>query len=162
MSVSAFPYGTVSLPPSGPSEIVTLSGSSGTPNITSDSALQPAAAETWWEFRTNGTVWKLPNGITTQFQDGSEWLDTQDSPSGDFWIKATIDSGDTPTLGNIGTWNQVAGGGAINRRWTWRVTVNFDSTLTGTLKIEISSASDGNPILDTGYYNGFARVFDTF
>lgn len=146
----------------GGGEVITLSGTSGSPNVSSDLENSPTNALAGWRFQTNGTVYRVVSDTYTQFQDGTEWNDGQDSPAGDFWIRATLSSGDAPTSGpTLGSWHKVSGSGSTNRTWEWEETFNGDASTAGTLQIDISSESDGTPIEDTGYYRGNATVLGT-
>ena len=133
---------------------VTLSGTSGSPNIDSDTFNGPyGAATAGWTFTTTGTV----VGVTTgQFQDGIEWTSEQDSPVLDYWLRATVDSGDTPS-GTIGSWSKVAGSGSTNQTYNWTRSGTVGTTA-GTVKIEIATDSGGSNIVGTGYYRGEATV----
>ena len=134
---------------------ITLSGTSGSPNTDTDSFAGPyGAAVAGWTFTTTGTVLQVSTG--GQFQDGIEWTSEQDSPVNDYWLRATVDSGSTPS-GTIGSWSKVAGSGSSAQSYSWTRSGTAGTTA-GTVKIEISNDSGGSNILGTGYYRGEATV----
>ena len=131
--------------PVGYADVITLSGTTSVPNEASILTTAPDPAFCEWEFRANGTVY---NSEVGQFQDGVEWSDLQDSPTAGFWIRATLDSGTTPSDGDVmNTWISLF----TNRSWGLNIT-EFDDFFD--LKIEISPNSSGSPIVATGYYKG--------
>ena len=139
-------------------EIYTLSGTDGTPILCADANDGSARAE--WEFRVNGTVWKetLSSGFV-QYQNGVEWVDSQDSPVADVWIKATQSGlstpGDAPNVGaTLNTWHKLHGSGEALRYWGWSQA--GIGVWDGTIRVDISTESDGTPIVATGYYRGSA------
>lgn len=142
-----------------PVEVITLSGTSGTPNEASDS--DNTSADAAWEFLTDGTVDKIEGGSTTQFQTGVEWSDFQPTPGQDYWVRAQNDAGSNPTTGPaLNTWHKVAGSGSANRRWTWQ-RLDFEDgpgTTTGTLQVDIATDASGTNIVATGYYRGSATI----
>lgn len=143
---------------SGP--VYTLSGTTGTPNIASDAQTSPTNAQAGWTFRTDGTVDEEEGAANfTQFQDGVEWTDEQDTPTVDIWIRAQNDAGDNPTTGpSLNTWHVLQGSGEADRQWRWiEITDGFAST-SGTLQIDISTDSGGSTIVATGYYRGVAST----
>jgi hypothetical protein len=141
-------------------EVVTLSGTSGAPNLSTDVETVPTNALAGWRFRANGTVERIVSDVWTQFQDGVEWVDTQDTPTGPFWIKATVDSGDAPNVGNsVDLWFSLA----ALVTWAWEENSDplNEATTEGVIQVDISDESDGTPILDTGFYKGTATQFGT-
>lgn len=143
-------------------ETVTLSGTSGTPNTSTDNETVPTDALAGWRFMTDGTVDRIVSDIWQQFQDGTEWIDSQDNPVGSYWIKATLDSGDTPNGGGsslMDTWLSFG----TQHQWTWLENSDplNEATTAGTIQVDISNESDGTPILDTGFYRGTATQFGT-
>ena len=156
MSVSAFPYAVfVSRGP----EVITLSGTTGSPISYTDVGEDPGNASVTWIFETDGEVQVL-RLIESDFQyaTGVQWSDWQPTPGQDYWIRATNNAGSNPTGGSgLGTWLKVAGSGSSNRSWVWfRATVG---TTTGSIKVEIATDSGGTDIVATGYYEGAAQVF---
>jgi len=142
-------------PGGGGAENITLSGTSVTPN---DEALDVAAGRVCnasWEFRNDGTVWYSINSVFTQFQDSIEWNDAQDTPTEDFWIRATLDSGSLSS-GALGSWDKISGAGGLTRSWVWQA-IAVDELVTGVLRIDIADDALGSNIVATGYYEGLAQ-----
>jgi hypothetical protein len=125
---------------------ITLSGSAANPNEAVES--QAGAATAGWNFNTDGTVDKVEGGTVTQFQDGIEWDVNQDVPVDDYWLRATVNTGDAPTTGNTGVWNKISGASSANYVLRWTKTVSGSHSV----KIEIASDSGGSTIVATGYY----------
>lgn len=140
-------------------DTITLSGSSGTPN---GNSVVGSGAQSGWEFRTNGTVWKLNNiGGDTQFQDGVEWNGSQDSPTTDYWVKFTQEafSGDGTILftsSSFGVWHKLSGTGSANRNFEIDDPPGTGATQLD-IKVEISSDSSGTPVVAVGYYRSNAE-----
>lgn len=164
-SVGVFPYGTTAASglTGACSETGTLSGTSGSPNTSSDFETSPVDALAGWRLMTDGTIDRVVNDVWSQFQDGTEYTDGQDSPACDWYVKATVDSGDAPSTGTLNTWLKVAGGSSFNRTWTWIEDSDpgTQASTSGTLKIEISNDASGSPVEATGYYKGTATQFGT-
>lgn len=137
--------------------VVTLSGSSGTPNTSVCIDADPNDTTAGWLFNTNGSVQRY-NGnppVLVGFQVGVEWISA--SPLIDYWIRFTTESGDAANGGDsLGIWHQVGGAGASNRSVLWEQTVI--GTRAGTAKVEIATDSGGSTIVATGYYSGSAEV----
>ena len=135
----------------GSPEVITLSGSSGSPRLAAHIVTDPGAASAGWRFNSDGTVDRNQGGYS-QFEAGVEWANTAPNASTDYWIRATLDSGSNPSSGTMNTWLQLSS----NRTWEWaRGSVGV---LTGVLQIEIASDSGGSNIVATGYYSGNAEV----
>jgi hypothetical protein len=150
MSVSAFPYGTMSL--KGPA--YSLSGTTGSPNVATTITTFPDDASAGWDFRLDGRVQKV-EATSSFFNEGTEWTDAYPGETGDTWIRATNDAGSNPDSGPaLGTWHTL-GNGATN---SWRWVVTGAGTSQGTLKIEIATDSGGSNIVATGYYRGVATA----
>lgn len=155
VSVSAFPAATSAAAGVGDGPLVFLSGSSGTPNTSTDTSIAPNVAEAWWQFKTDGTVWRIVSSVGTQWNTGTEWEADQPTPGDDYWIRATLlAGGDAPTSGpSLGTWHKVAGSGSVTRKWTWETDGSTGEDIrAGTLKIDIADDSGGTNILATGHY----------
>jgi len=137
------------------SEVVTLSGTSGVPNVSFDKEESPTSALAGWRWNADGTIDRVASDVWTAFNSGTEWIDSNPTPAGNYWVQATLDSGDAPTSGPaLTTFHALTS----TREWTWLESSDppgSASTL-GTLQIDISDESDGTPILDTGYYRGTA------
>lgn len=138
-------------------EKVTLSGSSGSPNVATDNAISPADAEVSWEFRTDGSVWRLfDNAADSQFNAGVQW---NPSPGIDYWIRFTLDAGDAANVGNtFGVWHKLAGAGSSNRSFGWREIQSGFQTEAGTAQVDIATDVAGSNIVATGFYRGVATV----
>ena len=153
MSVSAFAYGTVSGVAAG--EVITLSGTSGTPNLSADAQAFPTDASAGWQFRSNGSVYYY-NGVGfSLWMSGVEWSSFYPSP-GTYYIRATTDSGSAPnstvnTSDAVGSWLALSS----NRSWYWNEA--GVGTYAGVCKIEIATDSGGTNIVATGYYSGNAE-----
>ncbi len=143
----------------GGGEKVTLSGTSGSPNLANCTRAQSfGSATAAWSFQTDGTVDYTLNCTTTQWQNNVEWIDSQPSPQGDYWIRATVDAGSTPGGSAVGSWLKLTGSGAANRSWDWTKTLPGAGTVSGTLRIEIATDAAGSNIVATGYYRGVATL----
>lgn len=151
---------------SGSRDTITLSGTSGTPNSHGSDGSSPQ--EYGWVFKTNGTVWQTSgSGFTedTQFQDGTQWNGSQDSPTDDYWIRFTQqafgDGGGTRQYKNasLGAWLKVSGSGSSDRGFGCD-DVSGDGPTNFTVFVEIAADSQGQHILDDGYYDAWAEVTD--
>jgi hypothetical protein len=140
-------YGTVSL------DTITLSGTPGSPNLSSTIDQEGISATVIWEFRPDGTVYKTPLSANQQvfFENWSSNI----PPAGSYWIRATVTSGlvSTPSSSPTDTWISLTSLAA----WYWEA-VGPGQTTTGSIKVEISDQSDGSNILATGYYQGTAST----
>lgn len=131
-------------------DVVTLSGSSGTPNVSSVITVFPTDATAGWRFRNDGSVERLVVSTWTDFNDSTEWV-IPHAHAGSYWIRATLDADSAPSAGPaLGSWHALT----TTRTWTW--TETDSGTFAGTLKIEIATDSGGSTIVATGYYRGSA------
>lgn len=129
------------------SDIITLTGTTGDPNITEDYTPFDEVATAFWRWQSNGRVY---NNDVGQFQDGVEWSDLQDSPTAGFYIRATSYSG-TPTDGPaLNTWWALSS----NREWELSANEGDDACI---IKVEIAFG-DGGAVIDTGYYEMYVEV----
>jgi hypothetical protein len=139
----------------GSSDTITLSGTSGSPNVATDIEFSPTDALASWSFLSDGTVDKVTGG---QFQAGTEWNDAQPTPSATYYIRAQLDADDAPDTGpTLGSWHALS----TTRTWEWIETRNTNGptrTSAGTLQIDIATDSGGTNIVATGYYRGLAEV----
>ena len=127
---------------------VSLSGTTSVPNFAFDFELDPATAQAWWTFNTDGTVDKHDSDTTTQFAAATQWI-IPNNPSATYYIRATNNSGSNPTSGPaLSTWHALTS----VRTWTWSRSTNGNTT--GSLKIEIATDAAGTDIVATGYYGG--------
>lgn len=149
----------------GGDETVTLSGTSGSPNTSTDTEDTPTNALAGWRFYATGRIMRIVSDTYTNFNLNTEWIDSYPSPVGDYWLEATNFSGDNPNLGSaLNTWHVLAGAGeATFRNFEWLENSDplNEATTAGTLQVEISDESDGTPVLDTGFYRGTATQFGT-
>lgn len=133
-----------------PADVITLSGTTGTPTYGVAIAIAPDDADMYWSVHSNGKLGK--HGFTGEiYLGGGEWCQNN-PPIGSYWVRATVYAGTTPTSGTIGSWLALTS----TRTWSWlRSAVG---TTSGTLKIEIATDSGGSTIVATGYYQGDATV----
>lgn len=139
----------------GISEVVTLSGTSGSPNVSVETRPESQTAVASWDFRTDGSIFYRASQSLVEWTNTDEWLPT--APTKTYYLEAVVDSGDAPTTGTVGAgvWQSLA----IQRLWTWEVSGTTGATYEGTIRIRISDQSDGSNILATGYYRGSANIF---
>ncbi len=102
------------------------------------------------------------------FRNGVQATYTSDSPAttwivpkdfqGTYYIRATLEADTAPNStgsASLNTWIQIVNGGS-NVIWGWqRGTLG---TVTGTIKVEIATDSQGNDIVATGYYKGTVTI----
>ena len=133
-----------------PADVVTLSGTTGSPTLGVAIAISPADADMYWAVHSNGRLGRYgPTGEI--YLGGGEWCNNI-PPTESYWVRATVYAGTTPSSGTIGSWEALTS----TRQWHWdRISVG---TTSGTLKIEIATDSGGSTIVATGYYEGQAIV----
>lgn len=136
-------------------DVITLSGSTGSPNTSLDFAISTANASVYWAFNADGTI----DRIKTQGSDvyeifgPTQWCNQ--TPESNHWIRFTHNAGDTSNFGSAsGTWWLLTT--AIGHGW--EETRNGYFTTSGSSKVEISSDSGGGNIEATGYYGGTAEI----
>jgi hypothetical protein len=135
---------------------VTLSGTSGSPNVCENTESSPDDCTAGWRFNSDGTVDKATSvlgiypGSYDQFASGVQWI--SDTPLITYYIRFTLDSGDSLTSGTTGSWLALTS----NREFYWRES-GIGQTA-GTVKVEIDTVGDGSNIVATGYYRGEANV----
>jgi hypothetical protein len=140
----------------GGAEVITLSGTSGSPIPATD--FGPSPSQGHWSFEITGQVWRKRTTGTTQYLDGTSWTDFQDSPGQDYWIYANNHTGSNPNNGSsaLNTWIKVAGSGASNVIWKWYQ--SGSGSYSGAIRVRISTDASGSPVVATGYYSGSAIV----
>lgn len=137
-------------PASGVSETVTLSGTTGAPNVSTVSKVSPTDANAGFIFNSDGTIDTYNFSGLVQFAAGVQWIDQ--TPSGSYWIRATANAGNGADTGTYNTWLALT----TNRSWLW--TITGIGTTGGSVKIEIATDAAGATIVATGYYGGSATV----
>ena len=135
-------------------EIVTLSGTLVAPNTSVSVQPAPGSAAAQWEWRLDGTLWQLQTGNDQQFRPGVEWCSR--APIRDYWLRLTLESGDTPNVGDqLDTWYDIsaAADGPVAIGWS-----TTTGTRDGIVRAEIALDALGAEIIETGYYEGRATV----
>ena len=150
-------------------DVLNLSGTALAPNSQAHAAVFPEQSNVEWligcvqvssisvekgQIQSDG--WKGADARTyVSVDSGTDWEIPNDF-SVNYWIRATLESGSAPTVSSgMDTWLTLAPGGA-NRAWRW--SRSAQGTLTGVIKLEIATDSDGNDIVATGYYEGSPSV----
>ena len=136
-------------------ETVTLSGSTGTPNTSTDFAISTNNAEVRWYFNSDGTIDRLKLQLPDSFDlfPGVQWCNQ--TPVGSYWLRFTHNAGDVNNVGNTsGSWLIMTT--ALSQGWN-ESTNGFAETA-GSSKVEIATDSGGSNIVATGYYGGTATV----
>lgn len=109
-----------------------------------------AASDCFVTFNTDGTITGGGDGVTLDEATGDTWF----SPIGDasitsYWVRATLTSGDAPSSGSTGVWQQMTG----SRLWGYiSGTGGVSAQRSGTLLFEFSATS-GGPVVASGTYN---------
>ena len=146
-------------------EVITLSGSSGSPNTSTDTEQSPTNALSGWRFYATGRVMRVVSDTYTNFNLNTEWSSFYPDVTKDYWLRATTDSGDAPNLGSaLSTWHVLQGAGeATYRNFEWLEDSDppTEATTSGTIKVEIATDSGGSNIVATGYYKGTSNQFGT-
>lgn len=136
----------------GSPEIITLSGSSGTPNQANATVVAPGTVTAGWRVLANGQIQRTTgiSNIYSAFNIGTEW--SNKNPPGTYYIRATLDSGTTPDSGTLNTWIE------IDTTITWSWTRSAVGVTTGILELEIATDSGGTNIVASGFYRGQAEI----
>lgn len=141
-------------------EIVTLSGTFGSPNLSTDTEADPSSAVSGWKFKTDGGVEKL-NGVTNTYvahEAGTEWCSdgrgTNVSPVHTYYIRAQLNgAGDVPTSGpTLNTWV------ALTTERVWEQLVSSEAIRECILQIQIDTVGNGSNIIATGQYKFYSEV----
>ena len=135
------------------SDVISLSGTTGSPNTSTDFAISTNDASVGWWFNSDGTIDRLK----LQGADSFEWgYWCNPAPIGDYWIRFTHNASDNANGSSSSTGSWLAMTSATNQ--TWLEITNGFATTSGSSKAEISSDASGSPIVATGYYGGSANV----
>lgn len=135
--------------------VVTLTGSSVSPNNYTVNETDPANAEAGLRLLRDGSLQRVVSGSWTDWFT-TEWGDPEGTTVGDdYWVQATLVSGDTPTQTNagFGSWLQLN----ATHEWSHLQSVVGQDGPTK-IKIEIATDSGGSNIVATGYYQFTAIV----
>jgi hypothetical protein len=136
---------------------VDLAGTVGVPRQAYDSSIDPNLATVDWDFRTDGGVYKVEGfsaPLETQDNASTTWYPNGTPPTGRFWIRFTVDSGDTPDTGDsMSTWHTLA---STDRTFGYNRSGTGQDR--GVIKVEIATDSGGSSIVATGYYEGWVDV----
>ena len=122
--------------------VISLLGTEPDPEEATRSTSSTAVAG--WRFNADGTTDRRQGSWSAGYDDWA--TPTSGTPGNGYEIRATLLSGDTPTTGNLSTWE------ALSSTITWELSNSTASTtLTCDLKIEIRDTST-QTVQDTGYY----------
>lgn len=133
-------------------DIVTLSGTTGSPNTSLDFAISTNNAEVRWFFNTDGTIDRLKLQGSDVFEWGN-WCNQ--TPTISYWGRFTHNAGDTANVGNSsGSWISMIS----NISQGWNEDQDGFATYSGSSKFEIATDSGGSNIIATGYYGGTAEI----
>lgn len=97
-------------------------------------------------FEPNGNVSANGDG---SYSDGGDWgIPNTAAVGANYWIRATLSSGDTPAGPALGSWHQLS----VNREWTISVVAPaFDpQSKACSLAVAIATDSGGTNIVSTG------------
>jgi hypothetical protein len=96
-----------------------------------------------WEFKSDGTIWGKDDLSVRQYDT---WCSVN-PPGGTYFIRFTSTGATAPSIGAaLDTWHNLSS----NQQVYWN---NSSSSLSGSIKAEISDQSDGSNILATGTYS---------
>lgn len=137
-------------------EVITLSGTTGSPISSTDTDYNPNNAFVEWNFRSDGTVDLVKGGSgTSQYQAGIQWSNYQTSPGSGYYIRFTLNADDSPVVNGgadaLGDILIMTSDNSV--RWSQTGT----GTRAGSVKVEIGNATMST-IHATGYYGGTAQV----
>jgi len=146
-------------------EVVNLQGTIGTPIAREALGVSQTTNATLGIFGvTSGTITKgdvewagYPEGQQASYTKLHDWVAPGDF-EGVYYVRATLVAGANPDIGIMNSWLTLHNGTSYgNAFWTWQKAPPFGSR-TGTVKLEISTESDGSNIIATGYYKMTATV----
>jgi hypothetical protein len=136
--------------------VVNLDGTDPSPEPAVAVDTSPAAAVAGWRFKTNGDMEKSsgnPDSWNAWEPTPDAWTDpSRVSIGSSYWIRFTNHTGTNPNGGaSLGVWHPLS----TQREVRWEQT--SIGTISGAVKVEISSDASGTPIVATGYYSGSAE-----
>lgn len=133
------------VPGSTPGDPGSVPGAPAVVSISDDSSTASFGLTTGIIFNNAGAFSKYAHGVPIEI---SKWL-TPQTNMGEFEIKATLESGDSPDTGTIGSWETLD----TTREWTLTSSTPTDPALllSAYLKIEIRWTGN-NVVQDTAYY----------
>lgn len=134
---------------------VALAGTSGVPRTAFKSSVTPSLSSVDWEFRSDGTVYKVEGVVETQDNAATTWYPSGSPPSNTYWIRFTLADTiqDTPDVGDaLNTWH------SLNATRTFGFNRVAAGSEVGNIKVEIATDSAGSTIIATGYYEGEVDV----
>jgi hypothetical protein len=121
-------------------------------NITSSSSLpsgNAGAASVTLTFTPAGTFTATADSTSSNAKGRwSNKATTATTPGASTWIKATLQSGTTPTGSSIGSWLPLTS----NVSWTWTSPTGSAGTSTGTILVQFSTSSSGTPVVSNQTY----------
>lgn len=120
--------------------------------LVSSLTLSPANANATLNFNSDGTVSSSHNG--SGLDVSHNWhLNPAGGVGTNFWVRATVSAGTTPTSGTVDSWLQLSS----NRSWANADAVANGLSVTSTLTIEIATDSGGSNIVTSGSYTVVAE-----
>ena len=148
-----------------------LTGSTGTPNLTTSDTTSPEdAIVTYWLSGNSTTSSKLvgamnkdgygssTSAVYTQYTD--EFVMPRSHPWGTVYVRLTANAGAAVSSSSHvvdgATWHALLRG-TDDIHFTWQFT-GANGNIDGSVKVEIASDSGGTDIIATGYYRGSATV----
>ncbi len=157
-----------------PPELISLSGTEGTPESVAHVSDHPDDALAGWSvIVTSGFAARVKGHIMSiayDFADAGSTDFISRNPDTDFiiphdfgityYIRATLVAGTDPISGSLDTWLSLVPEAPFpmgNRSWTW-AQPDIGPAVTGTIKLEIATDSGGANIVATGYYRATCTV----
>lgn len=138
-------------------EVISLSGTDGSPNTFVDTSIDPADAEASWGFEADGDIFRYK--LAGSDAKVGEWSSLAPTPGSGYYIKATQTGVTTPGSApnaagsaSMDTWLALSS----DRYWGWSRT-SVGSTQ-GEIRVDIATDSGGSNIVATGYYRATATV----
>ncbi len=146
--VSAQGFAAAAAPP--PTETVSLTGTLALPNnAIGQSDGDVAGIVVGWAFYADGNIVTTTTDATAPPTSARGAWCSNSPPNNTYYMRITDSTGDnidTSISSPINTWNQM--NSSLLVKWS----IDYQTASIGQVKIEISDASDGSNILDTGYY----------